>query len=408
VTRVITGQTFTLAYNAENQLVTVTGPSMSAAFTYDGDGRQVKSIINGVTTLFVGAHYEVQGTTITKYYFAGSQRIAMRANGTLTYLLGDHLGSTSIVTNASGAKISEQRYKPWGETRFTSGTLPTKYQYTGQRSEMDSLGLYFYNARWYDPALGRFAQADSLIFGAGSSQAWDRYAYAMNNTLRYIDPSGHEPHGPGSCYGEGDPNCPAPATTPTPTMQNTPTPLCTGGPTNGCATATAASAIQATAQSLCSNATCPTSTPTPSPVTISAPSQPLYWGGAVIVGGGYGGNYPHGNFNSVNYEAIIGTQEQGGGLYSSVSQSDSTMLGGGDSAQVYLGYMIDYDSPEEYTGHSNSAGLTFSVGPVGGVVGAIWGDSPDSPKGAFAGYAPGAELAGWYSSSYTSLIFSWP
>jgi RHS repeat-associated protein len=194
---VVNGQTFTLAYNAENQLVSVTGPSMSAAFVYDGDGRQVKSIINGVTTLFVGAHYEVQGATITKYYFAGSQRIAMRANGTLTYLLGDHLGSTSIVTNASGAKISEQRYKPWGETRFTSGTLPTKYQYTGQRSEMDSLGLYFYAARWYDPALGRFTSADSIIPGAGTSQAWDRYAYAMNNPLRYIDPTGHRPCGDG-------------------------------------------------------------------------------------------------------------------------------------------------------------------------------------------------------------------
>jgi RHS repeat-associated protein len=56
---------------------------------------------------------------------------------------------------------------------------------------MDSLGLYFYAASWYDPALGRFAQADTLIPGAGSSQAWDRYAYAMNNALRYIDPTGH-------------------------------------------------------------------------------------------------------------------------------------------------------------------------------------------------------------------------
>ena len=134
----------------------------------------------------------------------------MRANGTLTYLLGDHLGSTSIVTSESGAKISEQKYKPWGETRSTDGTLPTKYQYTGQRSEMDSLGLYFYNARWYDPALGRFAQADTIIPSAGSSQAWDRYAYAMNNSLRYIDPSGHiaveDDGGGGGCPAD-EPKC---------------------------------------------------------------------------------------------------------------------------------------------------------------------------------------------------------
>jgi RHS repeat-associated protein len=167
---------------------------MSAAFVYDGDGRQVKSIINGVTTLFVGAHYEVQGTTITKYYFAGASRIAMRSctGGTCsapTYLLGDHLGSTSLVTDANGVKISEQRYKPWGETR--SGTLPTKYQYTGQRSEMDSLGLYFYAARWYDPLLGRFNQPDTDVPASQGVQAYDRYAYVSNNPLRYTDPTGH-------------------------------------------------------------------------------------------------------------------------------------------------------------------------------------------------------------------------
>jgi hypothetical protein len=51
--------------------------------------------------------------------------------------------------------------------------------------------LYFYGARWYDGGLGRFIQADTIVPGAGSSQAWDRYAYALNNPLRYIDPTGH-------------------------------------------------------------------------------------------------------------------------------------------------------------------------------------------------------------------------
>jgi hypothetical protein len=52
--------------------------------------------------------------------------------------------------------------------------------------------LYFYNARWYDPALGRFIQADTIVPGAGNPQAWDRYAYANNNPARYTDPSGHK------------------------------------------------------------------------------------------------------------------------------------------------------------------------------------------------------------------------
>ncbi len=69
----------------------------------------------------------------------------------------------------------------------------TRYQYTGQYSYELDFGLQFYNVRWYDPALGRFAQADSIIPGAGNSAAWDRYAYTLNNPLRYTDPSGHVP-----------------------------------------------------------------------------------------------------------------------------------------------------------------------------------------------------------------------
>jgi len=63
------------------------------------------------TTYFVGGYYEVTNGTVTKYYYAGSQRIAMRTNGTLNFLLGDHLGSTSLTTDATGIVISELRYK---------------------------------------------------------------------------------------------------------------------------------------------------------------------------------------------------------------------------------------------------------------------------------------------------------
>jgi RHS repeat-associated protein len=84
------------------------------------------------------------------------------------------------------------RYKPWGETRYHSGNTPTRYQYTGQYSYTPDFGLYFYNARWYDPALGRFTQPDSLIpESSQGAQAWDRYAYVNNNPLKYTDPSGH-------------------------------------------------------------------------------------------------------------------------------------------------------------------------------------------------------------------------
>jgi RHS repeat-associated protein len=143
------------------------------------------------TTYFVGAHYEVSNGIITKYYYAGSTRIAMRKNGTLTYLFGDHLGSTSLVTDANGVVISEVKYKAWGETRYSSGTNPTDYTYTGQYSYTDDFGLMFYNARFYDPQLGRFSSPDSIIPPTQGVQAWDRYAYTNNNPVRYTDPTGH-------------------------------------------------------------------------------------------------------------------------------------------------------------------------------------------------------------------------
>ncbi len=65
-------------------------------FTYDGDGKMVKS----VTTLFMGGAYQVRSGVVTKYYPGG----AMRVGSTLYYLLSDHLGSTSISTAAGGAR----------------------------------------------------------------------------------------------------------------------------------------------------------------------------------------------------------------------------------------------------------------------------------------------------------------
>jgi RHS repeat-associated protein len=87
--------------------------------------------------------------------------VATRDLSTKNFILADHLGSTPVVADINGAQVSETRYMPWGEDRYTYGTSPTTYRYTGQRQEATpvlwrSLGLYFYGARWYDPALGRF------------------------------------------------------------------------------------------------------------------------------------------------------------------------------------------------------------------------------------------------------------
>ena len=98
-------------------------------------------------------------------------------------------GSTAYTINGT-TEVAEVRHRPWGQNRFVFGTTPTTYRFTGQREE-SSIGLYYYGARWYDPALGRFIQPDTIVPNPGDAQAFDRYAYVLNNPLRYSDPTGH-------------------------------------------------------------------------------------------------------------------------------------------------------------------------------------------------------------------------
>lgn len=156
---------------------------------------------DGSRTIYVGGVYEVDkssGGSVTRtvtYYPAGG---AMRINSTLYYVLKDHpsttlrtsLGSASVVTDASGAILGEQRYYPYGETRWTYGTIYTDKLFTGQR-EMSGLGIYHYGARFYSPKLGRFLSADTIVPGMSNPQALNRYSYVLGNPLRYTDPTGH-------------------------------------------------------------------------------------------------------------------------------------------------------------------------------------------------------------------------
>ena len=81
--------------------------------------------------------------------YSAGQRVALRkGDGTLYFLLTDHLGSTAITATSSRGRDAELRYYPWGGTRYTYGTTPTSYRYTGQREAQ--VGLYFYGAKYYD------------------------------------------------------------------------------------------------------------------------------------------------------------------------------------------------------------------------------------------------------------------
>ncbi|MFL5801986.1 MAG: RHS repeat-associated core domain-containing protein [Roseiflexaceae bacterium] len=158
-------------------------------YAYDGDGERVKKVKGSTTTYYLGALWEEDSSGATKaYYSFNGQVVAMRAASGVTYLHGDHLGSVSVSTNSSGALVSQQTFDPWGKVR-SGGIGQTELNYTGQR--LDMTGLLYYHARMYDPLLGRFASADSVVPNPADPQDLNRYTYVSNNPLNRTDPTGH-------------------------------------------------------------------------------------------------------------------------------------------------------------------------------------------------------------------------
>ncbi len=189
-----------MTYDYENRLSTVRKNGATTTFVYDGDGGRVKKTVTSgsttTTTTYIGKLYVCEGTSCSRLIYAGSQRIAlvpMPPSGRTpspSYFHPDHLGSTSVLTNAQGAAEEHNSYRPYGQLHTHTGTADVAYKYTGQERD-PSTGLYFYNARYYDPALGRFISPDTLVPNPLDPQALNRYAYARNNPVLYTDPTGN-------------------------------------------------------------------------------------------------------------------------------------------------------------------------------------------------------------------------
>jgi RHS repeat-associated protein len=163
----------------------------------DGDSVRRKRLDQNGTVHYPGRHYERNvgnGATtaelVTKHYRALGRLIAVRRNGTLYWVGTDHLGSSIRVADATFAAVDQLRYLPFGGGRDSATNLPTDHRYTSQ-IEDQSTGLYWYAARAYDPALGRFICPDALVPAAGNPQNLNRYSYVGNNPLGSVDPTGH-------------------------------------------------------------------------------------------------------------------------------------------------------------------------------------------------------------------------
>lgn len=186
-----------IAYDYDNRpQKVVTEDGTMTTFTYDHEGQRVQQKVYApssstpLVSTYIGTIYEAKGSERIKYIYAGSQRVAQVSsiNGT-SYFHTDHLGSASLMTNTLGTLTRSWGYLPFGGTFKTEGTGKADWRYTGQRQD-DSTGLYFYNARYYDPVLGRFVSPDPLVSNSFYPQSLNRYAYCNNNPINFIDPSG--------------------------------------------------------------------------------------------------------------------------------------------------------------------------------------------------------------------------
>jgi RHS repeat-associated protein len=91
----------------------------------------------------------------------------------------------------SGSAQASQLYAPYGSLRYSQGTMPTDYGFTGQRSDATT-GLQYFGSRFYDPSAGQFVSADTTLPGNGLDPlGLSRYAYVEGNPVARTDPSGH-------------------------------------------------------------------------------------------------------------------------------------------------------------------------------------------------------------------------
>ena len=185
----------TPTYDAENRIVTDAG----VTYYYDSDGVRIEKSTG--TMYWPGPGGEtlteatLAGVINEEYVYFNGQRIARvdRPSGTVHYYFSTHLGSHTMVTNATGDCEQDIDYYPYGGVVVDHcPNVAQHYKFTGKERDAES-GLDNFGARYHASSLGRFMTPDPLHIMKQKlidPQQWNMYAYVRNNPLRFTDPTG--------------------------------------------------------------------------------------------------------------------------------------------------------------------------------------------------------------------------
>ncbi|MDB6045686.1 MAG: hypothetical protein JWM63_4237 [Gammaproteobacteria bacterium] len=187
-------------------LVMTASPSYSQFFYTQNHQRwkQVASYSGSLeTTLYVGGMLEkmtnASDTAFRHYITAGNNLVVYtrRNSGSTStyYITKDHLGSSAVVTDQSGAAILTERFSALGWAETSTATLGnvTRHEFTGHEG-LDNAGFWMVNmdGRVYIPSGTRFLSPDPVIPDPTDTLSYNRYAYVNYNPLSYTDPSGFD------------------------------------------------------------------------------------------------------------------------------------------------------------------------------------------------------------------------
>jgi RHS repeat-associated protein len=209
------GRAKEMAYDSANRVRRVTDPDsgeIMGRYDYDDGGSRVRKVsrqlVDGeeryVETLSASIYLTLErqktidgrpvrgtGSSVSHIYLNGVRVAAIASSGDAYYYLTDQVDSVQVTLDEAGKIVAQQEYLPYGEAWVSGGEEKLAPKYNSQELDRET-GFYFYNARHYDPEVGRFVTADSVVDGEYSTQGWNRFAYVKGNPIIYKDPTGFE------------------------------------------------------------------------------------------------------------------------------------------------------------------------------------------------------------------------